>query len=131
MTASAARTMVADDLLELGLDLDRLSENHLRTLWGEFKSLRAEEPHIRSVAIRIFVWYVVESKLFNSAAMRRSGAIGRSIATMRAWAETDPALTSVVLREAEAVKLFLYQIFERADAPRQTILEAQKRLLQA
>jgi hypothetical protein len=123
--------MVADDLLKLGLDLDRLSEDDLRQLWAEFKSIREREPHLRSIAIRIFVWYVVESRLFNAAAMRRSGAIGRSIATMRAWADRDPALASVVGREAEAIKLFLYQVFETTDAPRRTIVEAQMRLLKA
>jgi len=131
MTSSAARRMVADDLLELGLDLDRLSEDDLRQLWAEFKSIGEREPHLRSIAIRIFVWYVVESRLFNAAAMRRSGAIGRSIATMRAWADGDPALASVVGREAEAIKLFLYQVFEKTDAPRRTIVEAQMRLLKA
>ncbi|MBZ9793412.1 hypothetical protein K9B32_25445 [Rhizobium sp. 3T7] len=123
--------MVSEDLLELGLDLDRLSEDHLRRLWAEFKSIRAQETHVRSIAIRIFVWYIVESKLFNSSAMRRSGAVGRSIATMRAWTASDPALEPVVVREAEAIKLFLYQIFENAAAPRGTIVEAQTRLLQA
>ncbi len=130
LTTGTARRMVSEDLLELGLDLDRLSEDHLRKLWAEFKSIRAQEPHTRSIAIRIFVWYIVESKLFSSSAMR-SGAIGRSIATMRAWAVSDPALASVVVREAEAIKLFLYQIFENAAAPRGTIVEAQTRLLQA
>lgn len=121
--------MVGEDLLELGLDLDRLSEDHLRRLWAEFKSVRAQEPHIRSIAIRIFVWYIVESKLFSSSAMR--SAVGRSIATMRAWATSDPALEPIVAREAEAIKLFLYQIFENAAAPRGTIVEAQTRLLKA
>ncbi|RDJ12963.1 hypothetical protein [Rhizobium grahamii] len=123
--------MVSEDLLELGLDLDRLSEDHLRKLWAEFRSIRVLEPHTRSIAIRIFVWYIVESKLFSSSAMRRSGAIGQSIATMRAWAADDPALEPVVVREAETIKLFLYQIFENAAAPRGTIVEAQKRLLKA
>jgi len=121
--------MVGEDLLELGLDLDRLSEDHLRRLWAEFKSIRAQELHIRSIAIRIFVWYIVESKLFSSSAMR--SAVGRSIATMRTWAASDPALDPVVAREAEAIKLFLYQIFENAAAPRGTIVEAQTRLLKA
>jgi len=123
--------MVADDLLELGLDLDRLSEDDLRQLWAEFRSIREREPYPRSIAIRIFVWYVVESGLFNAAAMRRSGAIGRSIATMRAWVDGDLALGSVVGREAEAIKLFLYQVFEKTDAPRPTIVEAQMRLLKS
>ncbi len=121
-----------DDLLELGLDIRRLGAAPRRALWDEQVRLTREARLAPSLlAVRLFVWYVTESKLFDPRALARPGSLGQSIATMRKWASGDSVIAAMVEIEISSLKLFLYQVFENANAPRSAILSAQERLLDA
>ncbi|RDJ04249.1 hypothetical protein [Rhizobium grahamii] len=118
------------NLLELGLNTRKLESGPRRALRQERTRLLNDgrvEPSL--LAVRLFVWYVAESKMFDPRVLVRPGAIGLSISTMRRWAARDPVIAATVEIEISSIKLFLYQIFETLDAPDTVIAAAQERLL--
>lgn len=120
------------NLLELGLNLRKLDLEARRALMHEHTRLLNYARISPSVlAIRLFVWYVAESKLLDPRALVRPGAIGLSISTIRRWAAEDPAIAGSAEIEISSIKLFLYQIFDTVNAPRETIAAAQECLLDA
>ncbi|WP_028749209.1 hypothetical protein [Rhizobium mesoamericanum] len=123
---------VADKLHELGLDIARLHSDARQAMDAEHARMCSEGYYnIADVAIRLFVWYVVDSGRFDARCLTQPGTISRSIFTMRQWASSDPARAAAIEIEITALKIFLLQAFESVRAPRHAILAAEDRLLGA
>lgn len=120
------------NLLELGLDTRKLGSAAVRGVRQERTRLLKDARIAPSLlAIRLFVWYLTESKMFDPGVLIRPGAIGISISTIRRWVAEDPVIAAVAETEIFSIKLFLYQVFETVEVAPETIARAQERLLDA
>jgi len=118
-------------LLELGLDVCRLGVVSRSALESEKCLASNARLSPAMLAVRLFVWYVAESKHFDPNVLSRPGSIGRSIFTMRRWAAGDPIFAANVEVEISSLKYFLYELFETVQVPPTMIIAAQERLLGA
>ncbi len=118
-------------LKDLNLLVYRLPDPAIRHLVREAGAIHAAKRDFdpRRLAMRFFIFYCTEYKPFDPRALSVEGAITKAIPTMRAWAKSDPRLTTAVDSEVNVLVKFLYAGFERSGMSKEEIIIAQMQLL--
>jgi hypothetical protein len=124
---------VSGDLFDLGLDVKRLPDRPRQKFFDECLAVHTATKGVyksKRLAMRFFVWYVVECPDFDQKAFIRDGVLTSSISIMKGWGQQDPELLDAAERESGTIRRYLHDKFETMDIPREQILEAQLRILE-